>query len=122
MEYRVGQELRFKKDIAINLWVDSIQPAGQMGLKKTHLKIYINDFALSVPIDMVSELFTTDIIEEEIKDIEIAARSAIEELEITSEKKIENKLDEEIEKLSKKIAKKVSSPKFKNKRVGKKDA
>ena len=122
MEYRVGQELRFKKDIPINLWVDSILPAGQMGLKKTHLKIYINEFALSVPLDMVSELFTTDIIEEEIKDIEIAASSAIKELEITSKKEIENKLDEEIEKLSKKIAKKVSSPKFKNKRVGKKDA
>ena len=122
MEYRVGQELRFKKDIAINVWVDSIQPAGQMGLKKTHLKIYINDFALSVPIDMVSELFTTDIIEEEIKDIEIAAISAVEELDRTEDKEIENTLDEEIEKLSKKIAKKVSPPKFKKKRVVKQAA
>ena len=57
MEYRVGKELQFKKGIGVNCWVDGILPAGQMGLKETHLRVSINDFHLDIPERMVGDLF-----------------------------------------------------------------
>lgn len=68
MEYEVGQELQFRKNIGINVWVDGILPAGQMGLKKTHLRVCINKFHVDLPLDSVSELFEEkkEIVEPEI--------------------------------------------------------
>jgi|TARA_R110000824_G_scaffold164014_2_gene340005 hypothetical protein len=57
MDYKVGLELKFKKGINVNCWVDGILPAGQMGLKETHLRISLNDFHLDIPARMVGELF-----------------------------------------------------------------
>ena len=57
MDYKVGLELKFKKGINVNCWVDGILPAGQMGLKETHLRINLNDFHLDIPARMVGELF-----------------------------------------------------------------
>ena len=57
MDYKVGLELKFKKGINVNCWVDGILPAGQMGLKETHLRISLNDFHLDIPERMVGDLF-----------------------------------------------------------------
>jgi len=57
MEYRVGKELKFKKGIGVNCWVDGILPAGQMGLKETYIRVSINDFHLDIPERMVGDLF-----------------------------------------------------------------
>ena len=57
MEYIVGTELQFKTGISVNCWVDGILPAGQMGLKETHIRVSINDFHLDIPARMVDQLF-----------------------------------------------------------------
>ena len=57
MEYNVGTELQFKKDLGVSVWVDGILPAGQMGLKTTHLRICINEFHLDLPLNQVEKLF-----------------------------------------------------------------
>jgi len=57
MEYEVGTELQFKKDLGVSVWVDGILPAGQMGLKTTHLRICINEFHLDLPLSQVNKLF-----------------------------------------------------------------
>ena len=57
MEYNVGTELQFKKDLGVSVWVDGILPAGQMGLKTTHLRICINEFHLDLPLDQIEKLF-----------------------------------------------------------------
>lgn len=94
MEYRAGQQLNFKKDIPLNVWVDCIMPAGQMGYKETHLRIKLNEYSMDMPISSISKLFTTEIIEQE---------------KTTTEKKADEKkaadenINLEIENLSKKI-------------------
>ena len=57
MEYEVGTELQFKKDLGVSVWVDGILPAGQMGLKTTHLRICINEFHLDLPLNQIEKLF-----------------------------------------------------------------
>jgi hypothetical protein len=57
MEYNVGTELQFKKDLGVSVWVDGILPAGQMGLKTTHLRICINEFHLDLPLNQIEKLF-----------------------------------------------------------------
>jgi hypothetical protein len=65
MEYTVGTELQFKKNLGVSVWVDGILPAGQMNLKTTHLRICINKFHLDLPLSEIEELFEIKVDEPE---------------------------------------------------------
>lgn len=67
MEYKVGQELVFRKDIAILCWVDTILPAGSMGLKENYLRVSVNDFSMDIPQKLAINLFEANT----KKDIEV---------------------------------------------------
>lgn len=66
MDIRNGQILRFKKDISLNVWVDCLLPAGQMGFLENHVRIKINNMALDIPVREVDNLFV-DAVEEDKK-------------------------------------------------------
>jgi hypothetical protein len=94
MKYQAGQQLSFKKDIPLNVWVDCIMPAGQMGYKETHLKIKLNEYSMDMPISSISKLFTTEIIKQE---------KTITEKKADEKKAADKNINFEIENLSKKI-------------------
>ncbi|MAF36912.1 hypothetical protein CL622_07380 [archaeon] len=68
MEYSAGQELRFRKDIELNLWVDSIFPAGQLGYKETHIRVKIDGFILDIPVSAASKILEDNAVVEKKKD------------------------------------------------------
>ena len=81
MEFYTGQELKFKKDLKVLVWVDGILPAGQMGMKETHYRLNINGVNFDLPVSKAELLFVDSLEEEVMKKPEPKK----------VEKKIENK-------------------------------
>ena len=94
MEYKAGQQLNFKKDIPLNVWVDCIMPAGQMGYKETHLRIKLNEYSMDMPLSSITKLFTTEIIEQ---------KTTVTQKKTVKKKTPDENLNFEIESLSKKV-------------------
>tara|TARA_R110000824_G_scaffold40296_2_gene120997 strand:- start:2863 stop:3096 length:234 start_codon:yes stop_codon:yes gene_type:complete len=57
VEYKTGQLLKFKKNIDVNVWVDCVLPAGQMGLLETHARIRMDEIAIDIPFKLIKNLF-----------------------------------------------------------------
>ena len=94
MDYRAGQQLSFKKDISLNVWVDCIMPAGQMGYKETHLRIKLNEYSMDMPVSAINNLFTNQIIEQ---------KNTVTDKKEVAEKNSDENLNKEIESLSRKV-------------------
>lgn len=93
MEFTVGQELRFKSVISLNLWVDSIYPAGQLGYKEPHIRLKINSFSFDVPFSVARELFEDNSIplptqiEPEVKPVDVEPKIILKKKRVVKKKK-----------------------------------
>ncbi len=91
MKFNVGSELRFKRNIKLNLWVDSIYPAGQLDYKEDHIRVKIDNFIFDVPFRTAQVIFESNVVplepEPEVKPVEVEPKIVLKKKR-TSRKKL----------------------------------
>jgi|TARA_R100001163_G_scaffold23308_1_gene19595 hypothetical protein len=91
MEFTSGQELRFKSNVGLNLWVDSIFPAGQLGYKESHIRVKINSYVFDVPFSTANQIFESNVVplepEPEVKPVDVEPKIILKKKRTARKKK-----------------------------------